>query len=92
MSHKMKKNISVIVIFFFLINLLSGQTEVKEEPIIDVHLHATPLRQLQNSVHTPLPYKGIETPKTVEDHIQQTLQMMNDYNVVLGIVTGLIRS
>ncbi len=83
-----KRYPAVFMAVCITIGLLQAQDLSDKQPVIDVHLHATPLRQLQNSVHTPLPYKGIETPKTVEDHIQQTLQMMDDYNVVLGFVTG----
>ena len=78
------------MIFFLLVihQFCFSQTLEINDPIIDMHLHAVPLRQLQNTAHTPLPYKNIQIPETVEEHIQKTLQIMEDFHVVLGYVTG----
>ncbi|HEX3302848.1 MAG TPA: amidohydrolase family protein, partial [Thermomicrobiales bacterium] len=55
-------------------------------PIIDVHLHAHTTESLAQPV--PNPATGQMSPKTAEDHMTRSLQIMKERNVVLGIVSG----
>ena len=55
-------------------------------PIIDVHLHAHTRESLAQPV--PNPATGEMSPKTAEEHMTRSLQIMKDRNVVLGIVSG----
>ena len=82
------KSLSVLILSIFLNIYSFAQSTNNDGPIIDVHLHAVPLQQLQNSARIPLPIKNIKTPMTVEEHLGETLKIMNNNNVVLGIVTG----
>jgi predicted TIM-barrel fold metal-dependent hydrolase len=55
-------------------------------PIIDVHLHAyTPERLAEPA---PNPATGDPSPKTAEEHMKRSLEIMKERNVVLGIVSG----
>ncbi len=55
-------------------------------PIIDVHLHA----HTRESLAQPAPNQrtGQMSPKTAEDHMRRSLEIMKERNVVLGIVSG----
>ena len=55
-------------------------------PIIDVHLHAQTGESLARPV--PNPATGEMSPKTAQEHMTRSLQIMKDRNVVLGIVSG----
>ena len=55
-------------------------------PIIDVHLHAHTRESLAQPV--PNPATGEMSPKTAEEHMTRSLQIMKERNVVLGIVSG----
>lgn len=55
-------------------------------PIIDVHLHAHTRESLAQSVRNPA--TGQMSPKTAEEHLTRSLQIMKERNVVLGIVAG----
>ena len=55
-------------------------------PIIDVHLHAHTRESLAQPV--PNPATGQMSPKTAEEHMTRSLEIMRDRNVVLGIVSG----
>ena len=56
-------------------------------PIIDVHLHAQTRESLAQPA--PNPATGQMSPKTVEEHMTRSLEIMRERNVVLGIVSGL---
>src|SRR5688572_14781837 len=62
------------------------QTGPYRGPIIDVHLHAHTTESLAQPV--PNPATGAMSPKTGEEHMTRSLQIMRDRNVVLGIVSG----
>ena len=55
-------------------------------PIIDVHLHAQTRESLAQSL--PNPATGQMSPKTAEEHMTRSLDLMKKRNVVLGIVSG----
>jgi predicted TIM-barrel fold metal-dependent hydrolase len=55
-------------------------------PIIDVHLHAQTRESLARPA--PNPATGEMSPKTAEEHMMRSLEIMRDRNVVLGIVSG----
>ena len=55
-------------------------------PIIDVHLHAHTSESLAQPA--PNPATGQMSPKTAEEHMARSLQIMKERNVVLGIVSG----
>src|SRR5688572_4814032 len=55
-------------------------------PIIDAHLHAHTRESLAQPV--PNPATGEMSPKTAEEHMTRSLEIMRDRNVVLGIVSG----
>ena len=55
-------------------------------PIIDVHLHAHTRESLAQPA--PNPATGQMSPKTAEEHMTRSLQIMSERNVVLGIVSG----
>ena len=61
-----------------------GQTD--RLPIIDVHLHSRSLAALK--AQGPNPITGTKPPGSVEEHMKQTLAIMDQYNIVLGIVSG----
>jgi hypothetical protein len=55
-------------------------------PIIDVHLHAHTRESLAQPA--PNPATGQMSPKTAEEHMRRSLEIMKERNVVLGIVSG----
>jgi hypothetical protein len=55
-------------------------------PIIDVHLHAHTRESLAQPA--PNPATGQMSPKTAEEHMTRSLEIMKQRNVVLGIVSG----
>ena len=55
-------------------------------PIIDVHLHAETRESLAQPA--PNPATGHVSPKTAEEHMTRSLEIMKERNVVLGIVSG----
>ena len=55
-------------------------------PIIDVHLHAHTRESLAQPL--PNPATGQLSPRTAEEHMRRSLQIMKERNVVLGIVSG----
>ena len=55
-------------------------------PIIDVHLHAETRDDLAQPA--PNPATGQMSPKTAEEHMTRSLDIMKERNVVLGIVSG----
>lgn len=55
-------------------------------PIIDVHLHAHTSESLAQRL--PNPATGQMSPLTAEEHMMQSLRIMSERNVVLGIVSG----
>ena len=55
-------------------------------PIIDVHLHAETDERLAQPA--PNPATGQMSPKTAEEHMTRSLEIMKKRNVVLGIVSG----
>jgi len=72
--------------FFLILALTFGQAEIQRKPIIDVHLHSASLKGLQEK--WPNPVTGGKPLETVEEHIKQTLSMMDRYNIVLVIASG----
>ena len=61
-------------------------TQQYRGPIIDVHLHAHTGESLAQPM--PNPATGEPSPKTAEEHMTRSLQIMKKRNVVLGIVSG----
>ena len=55
-------------------------------PIIDVHLHAHTGESLGQPA--PNPATAQMSPRTAEEHMTRSLQIMKERNVVLGIVSG----
>ncbi len=55
-------------------------------PIIDVHLHAHTRESLEQPA--PNPATGQMSPRTAEEHMTRSLEIMRERNVVLGIVSG----
>jgi predicted TIM-barrel fold metal-dependent hydrolase len=55
-------------------------------PVIDVHLHAETTERLAPS--TPNPATGEMSPRTADEHMARSLEIMKERNVVLGIVSG----
>ena len=55
-------------------------------PIIDVHLHAETRDSLAQPA--PNPATGQMSPKTAEEQMTRSLEIMKERNVVLGIVSG----
>ena len=55
-------------------------------PIIDVHLHAHTPASLAQPV--PNPATGQMSPKTADEHMTRSLEIMKERNVALGIVSG----
>ncbi|MBI5463974.1 MAG: amidohydrolase family protein [Ignavibacteriales bacterium] len=73
---------------FVIAGFAMAQTKNEPQPIIDVHLHSVTLQTLKNDVRTPLPIPELKPSESVEQHIKQTLAVMDRYNVVLGLVSG----
>ena len=75
------------VLFLFLGALASlAQDAGRRLPIIDVHMHSESLSHLKE--WGPNPVSRVKAPESVEEHIKQTLSMMDRYNIVLGIASG----
>lgn len=68
---------------WFLLPLAVSAQSLDRYPIIDVHLHTMHLRGLG-----PNPVTGAASSRSVEDHVQATLDAMKRHNIVLGIVSG----
>ena len=73
-------------VFFVMMSLTFGQTEIQRQPIIDVHLHSESPANLKD--WGPNPVTGKQAPESVEEHIKQTLAAMDRYSIVLGIASG----
>jgi predicted TIM-barrel fold metal-dependent hydrolase len=73
-------------IFFVMAGLSCGQAKAPRQPIIDIHLHSESLANLKN--WGPNPVTGKKAPESVEEHIKQTLAVMDRYNIVLGLASG----
>lgn len=82
------KHIFLWIACFLMGSFTFAQTKSKRPPIIDVHVHSVTLQQLQRDAQMPLPISGLKPPESVEQHIKQTLAVMDRYNVVLGLVSG----
>ncbi len=75
----------ILIALALLPSLASAQTtEPYRGPIIDVHLHAHTRESLAQPV--PNPATGEMSPKTPEEHMRRSLEIMKERNVVLGIV------
>jgi hypothetical protein len=72
-------------ILFLVVALSYGQPKTPRPPIIDVHLHSASDSALKGDWPDPVP--GISKPATAREHTQQTLAMMDRYNIVLGIAS-----
>jgi predicted TIM-barrel fold metal-dependent hydrolase len=77
-------------VFFAMASLIIGQTDTPRQPIIDVHLHSESLANLKD--WGPNLVSGKKAPESVEEHIKQTLEAMDRYNIVLGIASGDLES
>jgi predicted TIM-barrel fold metal-dependent hydrolase len=62
------------------------RTESYRGPIIDVHLHAHTDESLAQPA--PNPATGQMSPRTAQEHLTRSLELMKKRNVVLGIVSG----
>jgi predicted TIM-barrel fold metal-dependent hydrolase len=71
--------------FFVAAAVCLGRTEPSRQPIIDVHLHSASDSALNGDWPDPVP--GISKPASAREHTQQTLAMMDRYNIVLGIAS-----
>jgi hypothetical protein len=71
---------------FALVGRPLAQVSVRRQPIIDMHLHAYRAADWKRSPPTPI--TGKPGPATAEDHMRQTLAVMERYNVVKAIVSG----
>lgn len=79
---------SALVLLLVLVTSVDARAqgiEVYRGPIIDMHLHAYGPEYLSS---LPNPARGAASPATVEEHAQQTLEMMQRHNIVLGAVSG----
>ena len=78
----------VIIVVLALIPAIARAQGVEpyRGPIIDVHLHAHTRESLAQRL--PNPATGQMSPLTAEEHMTQSLQIMRERNVVLGIVSG----
>jgi hypothetical protein len=74
------------VILIAAASLSCGRTKTQRLPVIDVHLHSASLENLRN--WGPNPVTGKKAPESVEEHIKQTLAVMDRYNIVLGLASG----
>lgn len=89
----MRKKLVLVLLFSFLFSFSCARqkpAEIQRQPIIDVHLHSTSLSRLKEK--WPNPVTGEKPLESVEEHIKQTLSMMQRYNVVLGIASGDLES
>jgi predicted TIM-barrel fold metal-dependent hydrolase len=77
-------------VFFAVASVAFGQAKAPRQPIIDVHLHSVSLSNLKDWGPNPVTRK--KAPESVEEHIKQTLAVMDRYNIVLGIVSGDLES
>jgi hypothetical protein len=80
------KCLSLCAALLMIVGLTFGQAEIQRKPIIDVHMHSESLANLKD--WGPNPVTGKRAPESVEEHIKQTLEAMDRYNIVLGIASG----
>jgi predicted TIM-barrel fold metal-dependent hydrolase len=66
--------------------LFAQTTGAYRGPIIDVHVHAHTDESLAQPA--PNPATGEMSPKTAQEHMTRSLQIMKDRNVVIVIVSG----
>jgi predicted TIM-barrel fold metal-dependent hydrolase len=76
----------LIALAFLPASASAQSTELYRGPIIDVHLHAHTRESLAQPL--PNPATGEMSPKTPEEHMTRSLEIMKERNVVLGIVSG----
>ena len=77
----------LIALALFPAVALAQDTGPYRGPIIDVHLHAETTARLAQPA--PNPATGQMSPKTAEEHMTRSLDIMKERNVVLGIVSGM---
>ena len=63
-----------------------AQPAIQQPPIIDVHLHAYLPADWKGP--SPNPVTGKPGPATADEHMRQTLAVMERYNIVKAIVSG----
>jgi hypothetical protein len=63
-----------------------AQPAIQRPPIIDVHLHAYLPADWKGP--SPNPVTGKPGPATADEHMRQTLAVMERYNIVKAIVSG----
>lgn len=80
------KLLKLFVVFIVIASLSCGQVKTPRQPVIDVHMHSESLTNLKD--WGPNPVAETKAPESVEEHIKQTLAMMDRYNIVLGIASG----
>lgn len=78
--------ISKTAIAFLVLLVASASASAQESaPIIDMHLHAY---GLEWRGRPPNPATGTPAPASAGEHMRQTLEIMNRYNIVTAIVSG----
>jgi predicted TIM-barrel fold metal-dependent hydrolase len=85
----MRKKFVSALLFFLLFSFGCAQQKLAKAPrqaVIDVHLHSESLTNLKD--WGPNPDTGKKAPESVEEHIKQTLSMMDRCNIVLGLASG----
>lgn len=97
-TQKIPKNFKGLFIALILIAALplSAQNTTEQQnpeqqnsytgPIIDMHLHSYSSDDFWGPA--PNPATGVSSPASVEEHVEQTLEIMQQYNVVLGAISG----
>jgi predicted TIM-barrel fold metal-dependent hydrolase len=84
------KGLSLCMALLMIVGLTFGPAKIQRKPVIDVHMHSESLAALKEN--WPNPVTGGRPPRSVEEHIKQTLSMMKRYNIVLGIASGDLES
>lgn len=71
--------------FVVLLMIPAPALAQSRQPIIDMHLHAY---GAEWSGRPPNPATGAAAPASSDDHMRETLQVMERHNVVLAVVSG----
>jgi uncharacterized protein len=88
--HARSVGMNMVLLAICLPTLMVAETKARRPPIIDMHLHAyprfpPPSDPIWNVIPKAIPVLPAANP---QEHLRATLQEMDRYNIVLGVVSG----
>lgn len=90
------KHIGTYLFLFFFMVFASPALSTDKPPIIDIHMHAQPIKAWGMPEGSPVPrinfpdgfLKECLSPSTDDDILKQTIAQMEKHNIILGFLSG----